>query len=148
MILANLSGATGPTVSTLVALTIPVASGANPEDGVLAILARCGSCPAPAPRVNTSSRDTLALPLLVDAFVDGARLRETGTGRKGNLHFLASVFANLSAVRRTASPYSTVLRAHAKRTRNRRRRGAQHCWRLCPQMRQRRVQFLSTHWLS
>jgi hypothetical protein len=82
----------------MISLTVPIAPGANPQDGSLAILARCGSCAAPAPRINTPSRDVLALPLLVDAFVDGARHREAGTGRKGTLHFLASVFANLSAV--------------------------------------------------
>jgi hypothetical protein len=98
MLLANLSGATGPAVATLITLTVPIAPGANPEDGGLAILARSGSCAAPAPRVNTQPRDLLALPLLVDAFVDGARSREAGAGRKGNLHFLSSVFANLSSV--------------------------------------------------
>jgi hypothetical protein len=42
----------------------------------------------------------LAIPLLVDAFVQAARIRADGgpeRPRKGDLHFLASVFANLSA---------------------------------------------------
>jgi hypothetical protein len=98
MILANLSGATGPLAPILASLTIPVAPGANSEDGLLATLARCGSCVAPSPRLNVKARDVLAIPILVDAFVDGARPREVGSGRKGSLHFLSSVFANISAV--------------------------------------------------
>lgn len=98
MLLANLSGSMGSAGPALITLTVPIAPGANLEDGTLAVLARCGSCAAPAPRVSTPSRDVLALPLLVDAFVDGARPREAGVGRKGSLHFLSSMFANLSTV--------------------------------------------------
>lgn len=47
-------------------------------------------------------QEVLALPLLVEAFVQGASLDdEQDPGkrlRKGNLHFLASVFANISVV--------------------------------------------------
>jgi hypothetical protein len=107
MLLANLS-ASAAVSSLLTTLTIPVAPGANPEDGQLATLARCGSCIAPSPRLNTESQDVLALPLLIEAFVDGARPRTAGSGRKGNLHFLASVFANISAVR----PFARVTAAH------------------------------------
>lgn len=42
-----------------------------------------------------------ALPLLVEAFVQGASLDSNPNSeriRKGNLHFLSSVFANISAV--------------------------------------------------
>lgn len=42
-----------------------------------------------------------ALPLLVDAFVQGASLDSSPNSerlRKGDLHFLSSVFANISAV--------------------------------------------------
>ncbi|EJU00654.1 hypothetical protein DACRYDRAFT_108723 [Dacryopinax primogenitus] len=42
-----------------------------------------------------------ALPLLLDAFIDGAHVQvagETQEKRKGDLHFLSSVFANISAI--------------------------------------------------
>lgn len=44
----------------------------------------------------------LALPLLVQAFAQAAQTDETPEQRfrKGNLHFLASVFANVTMVRR------------------------------------------------
>jgi len=41
-----------------------------------------------------------ALPLLIDAFVDGAQMAEdlSKRTRKAELHFLASVFANMTVV--------------------------------------------------
>lgn len=54
----------------------------------------------------------LALPLLVDAFVQGAQVDPsadmTTRKRKGELHFLSSVFANLSVVSIYAGQDSTA----------------------------------------
>jgi len=62
---------------------------------------KCGTCPAPLPYPPGSQRQVSALPLLVEAFVQGASVdpsRNVKPTRKGELHFLASVFANLSSV--------------------------------------------------
>ncbi|KAJ6580870.1 hypothetical protein B0H19DRAFT_1207074 [Mycena capillaripes] len=58
---------------------------------------RCATSVAPVPYPAGEARAVPALPLLVDAFVQGADEGDVSTRiRKGNLHFLASVFANLS----------------------------------------------------
>ncbi|KAJ6617018.1 hypothetical protein B0H10DRAFT_2164537 [Mycena sp. CBHHK59/15] len=54
---------------------------------------RCGTAVAPAPYPAGDARLVLALPLLLDAFVQGA---QTDDSADGNLHFQASVFANLT----------------------------------------------------
>lgn len=55
------------------------------------------------PYPTGETREILALPLLVDAFVQGSQVVESGDlskrTRKAELHFLASVFANLTVVR-------------------------------------------------
>jgi len=56
---------------------------------------RSVTAPPPSPYPSASSRTVSALPLLVDAF---ATAEAEGRKRKGQLHFLASVFANLSTV--------------------------------------------------
>ena len=53
------------------------------------------SPPPPPPCAQGDTVDVPALPLLVDAFAASG----SGSARRGQLHFLASVFANLSAVR-------------------------------------------------
>ncbi|KAG6334564.1 hypothetical protein ID866_4519 [Astraeus odoratus] len=62
---------------------------------------RSGTCPAPVPYPSAQPQEVLALPLLVDAFVHGASVDPSGDkskrARKGDLHFLSSVFANISA---------------------------------------------------
>lgn len=64
---------------------------------------RSGSCAAPVPYPQGEEVDVPALPLLLDAFVRGANIdpdNEEGRRRqKSSLHFLASVFANVSTVR-------------------------------------------------
>lgn len=64
-------------------------------------LSRAGSSPPPAPYPSGTAEDVLALPLLVQAFVQGAKIDASSAvpTRKGELHFLASVFANMSTVR-------------------------------------------------
>lgn len=64
---------------------------------------RCGSCAAPVPYPPGEEKEVPALPLLVEAFVQGASMGEitdlSKRQRKGELNFLASVFANMSVVR-------------------------------------------------
>lgn len=61
---------------------------------------RSGTCPAPVPYPSGEPQEILALPLLIDAFVQGASLDQSEDKskrtRKGDLHFLSSVFANIS----------------------------------------------------
>jgi Domain of unknown function (DUF383) len=68
---------------------------------------RSGTCPAPVPFPSAEPEDVLALPLLIDAFVQGASMSDISDlskrKRKGELNFLASVFANLTVVRVTLS---------------------------------------------
>ncbi|KAK2462246.1 hypothetical protein APHAL10511_005742 [Amanita phalloides] len=63
------------------------------------IQSRCGSCPAPVPYPSNEPYEVQALPLLIESFVQGAQIEEDPSKRmrKGKLHFLAGVFANLSA---------------------------------------------------
>lgn len=57
---------------------------------------------SPSPSLSTSdSKEMLALPFLLDAFaasakVEGSELTKDAGARKGSLHFLSGVFANLS----------------------------------------------------
>jgi hypothetical protein len=101
MILSNLTAS--PTAcSAIINLNIPVISNSASPNRCYATESRCGTCPAPVPYPSGNPRSVLALPLLVDAFVQGAQVDSTGRprqSRKGELHFLASVFANLTAVR-------------------------------------------------
>jgi hypothetical protein len=63
------------------------------------VQSRSGTSPLPPPG---DSQEILAIPLLVDAFVQGALIDEDQRlderKRKGQLHFLASVFANITTV--------------------------------------------------
>jgi len=64
---------------------------------------RCGSSPEPVPYPQGEQREVPALPLLVEAFVQGATMgaisKLSDRPRKAELHFLASVFGNMSVVR-------------------------------------------------
>lgn len=66
------------------------------------IHSRSGTCPAPVPYPSGDPREVLALPLLIDAFVQGAAGDDeqdlNKRPRKASLHFLSSVFANITIV--------------------------------------------------
>ncbi|KAF8184421.1 hypothetical protein BJ912DRAFT_974782, partial [Pholiota molesta] len=100
MLLSNLTAAT-PACSTLLTLKVKVIPDSRLSNGVYPIESRCGSCPEPVPYPSAESRDVPALPLLINAFVEGAQVVESGDlskrTRKASLHFLASVFANMTA---------------------------------------------------
>ncbi|KAJ2917111.1 hypothetical protein MD484_g3296, partial [Candolleomyces efflorescens] len=72
-----------------------------PHQGSLyPVNSRSGSCAAPVPYPAGEEKEVPALPLLVEAFVQGATMGEitdlSKRPRKAELHFLASVFANMS----------------------------------------------------
>ncbi|TFK51992.1 DUF383-domain-containing protein [Heliocybe sulcata] len=98
MLLSNLSAS--PSVAqTLVELKVPVVADYPVPGAYYATQSRCGSCPAPEPYPTGTNKDVLALPLLLEAFVLSARLQTEAKSEKpegSQLHFLASVFANVS----------------------------------------------------
>ncbi|KAG6819178.1 hypothetical protein H0H93_014598 [Arthromyces matolae] len=92
MLLSNLTSSSSAT-STLLSLKVPVIPGTE----IYATQSRCGTSAPPDPYPDGDATEVLALPLLLDAFstlnTDPDQLKKK---RKGDLHFLASVFANIS----------------------------------------------------
>lgn len=107
MLLSNLTAAT-PACATLLILKVKVIPDSRLSNGVFPVDSRCGSCPEPVPYPRAEPRDVAALPLLINAFVEGAQVVQDGDlskrTRKANLHFMASVFANMTA----ASPFACL----------------------------------------
>ena len=103
MFLSNLT-ASSTACSVLLSLNIPIIADSKSSAPLYPTQSRCGTCTAPTPYPTGEAREVLALPLLVNAFVDGAQVNSSTDPsrrkRKGELHFLSSVFANLSVVRR------------------------------------------------
>lgn len=101
MLLSNLT-ASSLACSTLLSLKVAVIPDARLSKGVYPTDSRSGSCAAPVPYPQAEAQEVLALPLLIDAFVEGAQVVEgddlSKRTRKATLNFLASVFANLSMV--------------------------------------------------
>ncbi|KAF9060733.1 hypothetical protein BDP27DRAFT_1385484 [Rhodocollybia butyracea] len=100
MLLSNLT-ASASACSAVIAMKIKLIASPTLPNGFYATDARSGTCPAPVPYPQEQEQEELALPLLLDAFVQGANVEEISDlskrPRKGSLHFLASVFANLAA---------------------------------------------------
>ncbi|KAI9067968.1 DUF383-domain-containing protein [Trametes sanguinea] len=101
MLLSNLSAASS-VCTALLSLKVPLLPDPKSPMGWFPVDSRCGTCPAPVPYPPGEPREALALPMLVDAFVRAAPAVENQEldkrPHKGDLHFLASVFANLSTV--------------------------------------------------
>ena len=99
MLLSNVT-AHGSACTALLSLKIPVLPDPKSPIKVFPVDSRCMTCPAPVPYPPGEPKEVLALPLLVDAFVKAAAVTEDREKRlfKGDLHFLASVFANVSTV--------------------------------------------------
>ncbi len=97
MLLSNLSSSS-TACSAIIHIKVNVIANQN---SFYPTQSRCGSCPAPVPYPSGEATDELALPLLLDAFVQSAATAETEDlskrTRKGSLHFLASVFANVAS---------------------------------------------------
>ncbi|TFK88418.1 DUF383-domain-containing protein [Polyporus arcularius HHB13444] len=99
MLLSNVT-ASASACSVLLNLKIAVLPDPKSPMKVFPVDSRSGTCPAPVPYPEGDPKEVLALPLLLDAFVKAAPITEdTDLAKrpfKGDLHFLASVFANLS----------------------------------------------------
>ncbi|KZP01678.1 DUF383-domain-containing protein [Calocera viscosa TUFC12733] len=100
MLLSNIT--VNPTAcSTLVTMKIPVVPLPKETLPFYPTASRSATSSAPPTYRYTEESHIAALPLLVDAFIDGARVQVEGHSsekRKGELHFLSSVFANISAI--------------------------------------------------
>jgi len=99
MLLSNLTASprSSTTLLDLRIAVLPIPSSAGP---FYPTQSRAGSCAPPVPYPTGNEINVPALPLLVDAFVQGASIDPSvpldKRPRKSELHFLASVFANLT----------------------------------------------------
>ncbi|KAF9649195.1 DUF383-domain-containing protein [Thelephora ganbajun] len=96
MLLSNLSVSAAVTLA-LVSMKISIIPDPKNPEAFYPVQSRSGTTPLPPPG---DSQDVPAMPLLVDAFAQGAIVDENQQlderKRKGELHFLASVFANIT----------------------------------------------------
>lgn len=101
MLLSNLTTSSG-SCTALLALQIPLLQTPSSAGPFYPTQSRAGSCAPPVPYPAGTEVNVRALPLLVNAFVQGASIDLSipldKRPRKSELHFLASVFANLSMV--------------------------------------------------
>jgi hypothetical protein len=100
MLLSNLTSF--PVACTaLISLKIKVIPDDKKPGAFYPTQSRSSTCPIPDPYPSGEEREQRALPLLIDAFLQAAESntdKKPEKKREGNLHFLASVFANLTAV--------------------------------------------------
>ena len=99
MLLSNVT-ASSTACAALLSTKISIIQSSTFPNGFYPTQSRCGTCAAPVPYPSGEPREVLALPLLLDAFVQGAQITEdiSKRTRKADLHFLASVFANITTV--------------------------------------------------
>ncbi len=101
MLLSNLT-ASPASCTALLALHIPILPTPSSAGPFYPTQSRAGSCAPPVPYPLGTEVNVRALPLLVDVFVQGTNIDLSipldKRPRKSELHFLASVFANLSTV--------------------------------------------------
>ncbi|KAH9943856.1 DUF383-domain-containing protein [Amylocystis lapponica] len=101
MLLSNLTGSAA-TCATLLSMTVSIFPDPKSFTLYFPVQSRSGTCPAPVPYPSGEPRDILALSLLIDAFVQGAAVDDAQDKdkrpRKADLHFLSSVFANISVI--------------------------------------------------
>ncbi|KIO33751.1 hypothetical protein M407DRAFT_13666 [Tulasnella calospora MUT 4182] len=100
MILSNLTAHPAP-CNTILDMKIAVVVDPSIPGGFYPTSSRCATSPTPSLPAKPSTQDTPAFPLLLDAFVQAASEDPNASPeRKAKLHFLASVFANLSTTPR------------------------------------------------
>lgn len=101
MLLSNITSSAAA-CSTLLSMNISVLPDPKSPTSFYPVDSRSSTCPAPVPYPSGEPRQIPALPLLLDAFLQAARVEETEDKskhkRKAELHFLSSVFANVSTV--------------------------------------------------
>ena len=101
MMLSNITSV-ALTATALLSLKVTILPDPKSSVGYYPTQSRSGTCAAPVPYPQGEETEVLALPLLVDAFVQGATVEDEQDPdkrpRKASLHFLSSVFANISIV--------------------------------------------------
>ncbi|THH00629.1 hypothetical protein EW026_g1922 [Hermanssonia centrifuga] len=101
MLLSNLTSSAA-TCATVLSMKVQIFSYPESPSKYLPVQSRSGTCPAPIPYPEGEPTEVSALPLLIEAFVQGASVDEEDDPgkrlRKGNLNFLSSVFANISII--------------------------------------------------
>ena len=102
MLLSNLTSSSSACVAllSLQIQVVPLISTTSPIS-YHPIQSRSATCLAPVPYPSIEPQQVHALPLLVEVFAQGVSLGSSPDSqriRKGDLHFLSSVFANISAV--------------------------------------------------
>ncbi|KAI5121883.1 hypothetical protein M0805_001089 [Coniferiporia weirii] len=97
MLLSNITSHAS-TCAALISLKIPVLRSPSATPPYYPPQSRSGTNMPPSPYPPGDTFEVHVLPLLVQAFVQGAKIDATSEqrNRKGDLHFLASVFANIS----------------------------------------------------
>ncbi|KAG8756469.1 hypothetical protein FRC14_003043 [Serendipita sp. 396] len=96
MVLSNITTHSGPCVALLKQEieVIPFPDGKT--SNYYPTQSLCATSPPPSKDFKGTPQKERALSLLIDAFASSATLEHESTQRKGKLHFLASVFANIS----------------------------------------------------
>lgn len=101
MVLSNITS-TASIANALLTLKVSILPDPKASTGYYPTQSRSGTSAAPVPYPSGEPEDVLSLPLLVDAFVQGAAVDDEQDPdkrpRKASLHFLSSVFANISIV--------------------------------------------------
>ncbi|KAJ3552983.1 hypothetical protein NM688_g3860 [Phlebia brevispora] len=99
MILSNIT-TSAATCSTLLSMKVEIIPDPRSPTKYYPTNSRSGTCAAPVPYPSGDPKEVFALPLLSDAFLQGAAVEEENDPdkrpRKSSLHFLSSVFANIS----------------------------------------------------
>ncbi|THH15754.1 hypothetical protein EW146_g4786 [Bondarzewia mesenterica] len=99
MLLSNLTSSSS-TCSALLSMKISIILDKSLPGAFYPTQSRSGSCAAPVPYPSGEEREVDAMPLLVEAFVCGANaglsVEREKRSQKSELHFLASVFANMT----------------------------------------------------
>jgi hypothetical protein len=112
MMLSNITSAAS-TATTLLSLKVSILPDAKSSVGFFPTQSRSGTCAAPVPYPPGEPEEVFALPLLIDAFVQGATVEEEQDPdkrlRKASLHFLSSVFANIGVVSWLVLPNACVM---------------------------------------
>ena len=98
MLLSNLTS--NPVVcEMLLLLKIKVVRHSSLPNGIYAPSSHCATSQSQTVPPGTNSKDERAMPLLLDAFLHSASAKPSSDLEKNaDLHYLASVFANISTV--------------------------------------------------
>lgn len=97
MLLSNITAQSSP-CANLLKLEVDIIPLEGATVKYYPVQSRCNTSPSPTPYPEGKPQKARALNLLVDAFASSASLDTHSSERKGQLHFLAGVFANISGV--------------------------------------------------